>query len=649
MKKIIFISFLFAINALFAQKKYDYHPEFDKVFNKADSVNFITKDYNSAIEIYKSIINTNGDFEDLLRCKLNSYVALSRIYKNTQFDGSDFNLAYVYLKKAVEARNIYRIKAGFKTEITSDSDDLARSMAELTQKYPGCENGTYVSAIAKVDNKALKKDTTFTSTQTTTNSDKTVTIKVNGSGKSQVEAKQSALRSAIQQAFGAFISAKTEILNDQLISDQISSVASGNIQSFDILNASQLPDGTWSVIIKAIVSIDKLTSFVEAKGVAIEIKGGLFAINIKQQLLNEQGEIKAISEMVDILHQTMQIAYDYSIKSDEPISVDDENKKWEIPLTVTATANKNMDFCADYCNKTLSAISLTENEVANYKSLNKEVFTVLVNCKDVSNTFYLRRESSIKALNTHANQWESYKTLFTVDSSIDESNGNGESENHNSSKNDKDLKINYLTTGQQAAKFSWKDKRTLAQIEQMTGYKIKPRGEISSTVTDIDGNVYRTLIIGTKVWMAENLKVTKYNDGTPILNIANNALWAAQTTGAYCDYDNNPTNSTTYGRLYNWHAVNTGKLAPKGWHVTKGEECPPEFKAIFSNVLLGGSRKTYGGGMFHGVDSSGCWWTSEPRENWTAYYMYIFHHTNSFYDYTERTDGFSVRCIKDNL
>lgn len=124
--------------------------------------------------------------------------------------------------------------------------------------------------------------------------EKTVTITVSGSGKTQDDAKQSAFRSAIEQAFGAFISSKTEIFNDQVVADQIASVANGNIQSFSILNESQLPDGSWGVTLKALVSVSKLTSFVEAKGIAIEIKGGLFALNIKQQLLNEQSEIKAV-------------------------------------------------------------------------------------------------------------------------------------------------------------------------------------------------------------------------------------------------------------------------------------------------------------------------------------------------------------------
>ena len=111
-------------------------------------------------------------------------------------------------------------------------------------------------------------------------SDKTVTITSSGSGKTKDEAKQAALKSAIEQAFGAFISTKTEMFNDQVVADQMSSVSSGNIKSFSILNESQLPDGSWGVTLKVLVSVSKLTSFVEAKGIAIEIKGGLLASNI---------------------------------------------------------------------------------------------------------------------------------------------------------------------------------------------------------------------------------------------------------------------------------------------------------------------------------------------------------------------------------
>jgi hypothetical protein len=324
--------------------------------------------------------------------------------------------------------------------------------------------------------------------------DKAVTLTVSGQGSTQAEAKQNALRSAIEQAFGAFISSKTEILNDQIVADQMASVSSGNIQSYDMLHESQLPDGTWGVTLKASVSISKLTSFVESKGITIEIKGGMFALNIKQQLLNEQGEIKAVYEMLGLLHEPMQTSFDYVIKSGNPKSMDDESKNWEIPLVVTATTNENIDFCANYFIKTLAALSLSTEEVASYKSLNKAVFPVFINnsrygykgSEKNAKTFYLRKQSSINAIKTLFSHWEAYTRLFTVQSGMDESNGNGTGSIHelgnlrryNRSDNFPIFYINFLTAGQQAATFSWQDKRTLSQIEQMTGYEVKPRGVV---------------------------------------------------------------------------------------------------------------------------------------------------------------------------
>src|SRR5665648_135982 len=94
----------------------------------------------------------------------------------------------------------------------------------------------------------------------------------------------------------------------------------------------------------------------------------------------------------------------------------------------------------------------------------------------------------------------------------------------------------------------------------------------SGTVTDIDGNVYHTVTIGTQVWMVENLKTTKYRNGNPITNVTVDVRWAALSDGAYCDYKNLSNNSATYGLLYNWYAVKTGDLAPTGWHVPSDAE-----------------------------------------------------------------------------
>ncbi len=104
-----------------------------------------------------------------------------------------------------------------------------------------------------------------------------------------------------------------------------------------------------------------------------------------------------------------------------------------------------------------------------------------------------------------------------------------------------------------------------------TGYgSVQPFTMVASdgTVTDIDGNVYQTVTIGSQVWTAENLGVTHYRDGSPILTAANDADWGSSTEGRYSSYEYDQSLVAVYGRLYNWYAVNDGRnLAPPGWHV----------------------------------------------------------------------------------
>jgi uncharacterized protein (TIGR02145 family) len=95
----------------------------------------------------------------------------------------------------------------------------------------------------------------------------------------------------------------------------------------------------------------------------------------------------------------------------------------------------------------------------------------------------------------------------------------------------------------------------------------------TGTVTDIDGNVYKTVKIGEQWWMAENLKVTHYRNGDAIPNVTDNTEWEGLSTGAMCSYDNDDNNIETYGLLYNWYAVDDSRnIAPAGWHVPTDEE-----------------------------------------------------------------------------
>lgn len=197
------------------------------------------------------------------------------------------------------------------------------------------------------------------------------------------------------------------------------------------------------------------------------------------------------------------------------------------------------------------------------------------------------------------------------------------------------------------------------------------------SVTDYDGNVYPTVRIGTQVWMTENLKTTHYSDGESIPEIKDDSLWADQTTGAYCSNNNEKSNSELYGYLYNWYVVpNIKKVCPAGWHVPvandwkkletylggpgtsggkmketgTGKWADPSTKADNSSGftgLPGGSRNP--DGTFNNPGESGQWWTSTEFSITTAWHRRLYNNVG-FIDniYALKTEGFSIRCLKDN-
>ena len=96
----------------------------------------------------------------------------------------------------------------------------------------------------------------------------------------------------------------------------------------------------------------------------------------------------------------------------------------------------------------------------------------------------------------------------------------------------------------------------------------------TNSVLDIDNNTYNTVLIGAQCWTKENLRVTKYNDGTNIPEITSTGTWNTTiVTGARTVYNDLPANLTTYGYLYNWYAVaDARKICPDGWHVPSDGE-----------------------------------------------------------------------------
>ena len=198
----------------------------------------------------------------------------------------------------------------------------------------------------------------------------------------------------------------------------------------------------------------------------------------------------------------------------------------------------------------------------------------------------------------------------------------------------------------------------------------------SATVKDMDGNVYKTVKIGTQVWMAENVKTTKYNDGTPIPLVRDDNAWESITTPAYCWHKNDATaNKNTYGALYNWDTVNSNKLCPSGWHVPSDVEWSTLITFLGSESIAGGKLKEAGtahwispntgttnesgftalpggyrdyDGTFGGVGDNGFWWSSTDYTSSNGSSLDIsFDGISIHWSHGDKQDGFSVRCIKD--
>jgi hypothetical protein len=217
---------------------------------------------------------------------------------------------------------------------------------------------------------------------------KEVTLTVIGQGKTKDVAKYSALRNALEKAFGTFISSNTTIFKDELVKDEIVSVSSGNIQNFEILSETQMPDGTFTSIVKATVSVGKLISFCESKGITVEFKGGLFAANIKLKELNKKNEIQVFKDLNKIICSLLKNLYDYSVEVGEPSAYSGD--LWKIPVTVNSYSNKNLKKINDLLYSTFQSISLNDDEIIDYDSKGISSYEIKFNGKN----YFLRSPES---------------------------------------------------------------------------------------------------------------------------------------------------------------------------------------------------------------------------------------------------------------
>jgi uncharacterized protein (TIGR02145 family) len=202
-------------------------------------------------------------------------------------------------------------------------------------------------------------------------------------------------------------------------------------------------------------------------------------------------------------------------------------------------------------------------------------------------------------------------------------------------------------------------------------------------VTDIDGTVYSSIVINGQEWMQQNLAVTKYRNGDSIPTGLSNETWQNTTSGAYAIYDNVAANNTTYGKLYNWFAVNDNRgLCPTGWHVPSDAEWTslinyldpnqnPSAYGAQSSVAGGKMKSTTGwtspntvatnesgytglpggyryfSGTYANIGTHGFWWSSAELDSSLAWLRTLYYASSNIGRVSiNKQYGYSVRCVR---
>ena len=196
-------------------------------------------------------------------------------------------------------------------------------------------------------------------------------------------------------------------------------------------------------------------------------------------------------------------------------------------------------------------------------------------------------------------------------------------------------------------------------------------------LTDIEGNVYQTVTIGTQVWMVENLKTTRYNDGTAIPKLPDTISLENIVRPGYCWYNNDSaTFKSTYGALYNWYTINTGKLCPKGWHVPEQSEWETLISCLGGQFVAGAKLKESGtehwlspnkdadnssgfnalpGGYYtsigkgsYNLGNYGYYWSAtESGEASACYLRLCSDYSDAPLYFFYKMEYYSIRCVKD--
>jgi uncharacterized protein (TIGR02145 family) len=383
-----------------------------------------------------------------------------------------------------------------------------------------------------------------------------------------------------------------------------------------------------------------------------EIAIGEYSLTVISPAFNPPAGIYNIPQLITISCLTDAVLIYYTTDNSEP---NETSSLYTVPIEINANTNlKARAFKSDWDESEISTAEYT--------------FTVISPTFDPPAGIY-----NIPQLITINCFSENALIYYTTD---------GSEPNETSSLYTNPIEVStILLIKAKAYKSNWTDSQVITAQYAIDG--------ATGTVTDIDGNVYQTLVIGNQEWLVENLKVTHYRNGDPIHNVTDNNEWAGLSTGAYCYFDNNTSNGDTYGTLYNWYAVaDSPGLAPEGFKVANDQDFmelemylgmseseansmgwrgtnegsklaggydlwqngvlrnDPEFDTSGFSLLPSGFRNN--DGSFHYMSSQGFLWSTTELNTVLALVRGLINiNTTVIRGNSNKQIGISVRCLRD--
>lgn len=342
----------------------------DKKYEKAYNY-FEKKNYKASIEICNDILNNlkknNLNSDQIWYC-FNAAYLLHYIYNDSTSQSYNLEVSKTYIETSRDLLDaLFELKPELKVVLKSKND--------------------YINSYLKGNNVAYNSSAEKTNqvNENTVNENKddyflngSVKLTVSANGNSYEQAVTNALKSSIEQVFGAFITTKTVIANDSLLKDELVSVSAGNVENYNIVSKYKVSDSFYNVTLVATISTKRLLSFVQNKDASASINGNLFVQNIELQRLNEENETKTLKNISYVSKQIIQKSLDFDVSITDPVKDTDVDSLFNIKVRVNTKFNKNIINLSDYLYSNIKKLAMKNEEISSYQKIGKKVYGLIM-------------------------------------------------------------------------------------------------------------------------------------------------------------------------------------------------------------------------------------------------------------------------------